>query len=467
MDTHAGYENEAENLQGPLAGVSAADIADIASRNAFARGERYKRQGRVVSLRVEDGGAALRARVRGSGRQPYTVSITIGRNLAGLPDIEGFCSCPVGYNCKHVVAALLKAVDGGVPQPVTAAPAGPAPVSLAPDLAAWIDRLARLRDSETDDYPPDVRQRLIYVLAPEATAGGTARWAVQAMSVRLLKDGSFSDRSSSYDLSQGANPSPPKFLRPADRDIIRRLGGVPYYGVSARGRTLVGEAGAEALAAMIATRRARWGSLLGPVLARGPERSGRIGWRLDDGGAHRTVVTVEPADGMQVAALAPPWYVEVATGVAGPVETGLPPRTAEAILAAPPVPAHQNALVRAAIEKRYPALAGVVPPDAPPVERIAGPPVPGLRFVARDVSRGDGYQYYGYGWTPPKTAVGGRYPAVQPFFRYGAIEVPSGDGRETPTFACDGRLFEVTRDRRAERAALKRLEGVGFGSVPY
>src|SRR3981081_222531 len=47
-----------------------------------------------------------------------------------LEFVHGQCSCPVGYNCKHVAALILAAAS-----PVTG-PAPSAPVSTAPALAA-------------------------------------------------------------------------------------------------------------------------------------------------------------------------------------------------------------------------------------------------------------------------------------------------------------------------------------------
>ena len=44
------------------------------------------------------------AGVRGRGRS-YLQRIAVGDDGAGY--VEGICSCPVGYDCTHVVAALI------------------------------------------------------------------------------------------------------------------------------------------------------------------------------------------------------------------------------------------------------------------------------------------------------------------------------------------------------------------------
>ena len=82
--------------------MSRDDIEDITSRNAFSNGERYWRQGRVLSLTTEKDDTRIKARVRGGRRQPYSLKIDIVDVNGELLDIVGECSCPVGFNCKHV-----------------------------------------------------------------------------------------------------------------------------------------------------------------------------------------------------------------------------------------------------------------------------------------------------------------------------------------------------------------------------
>ncbi|MDA7087178.1 DEAD/DEAH box helicase [Pseudomonas sp. SA3-5] len=70
----------------------------------FSRGLDYAKQGRSTLLSLK--GETLLASCRGSGAQTYQQRI----NLQSFPQgwsVNGHCSCPVGFNCKHVVAALL------------------------------------------------------------------------------------------------------------------------------------------------------------------------------------------------------------------------------------------------------------------------------------------------------------------------------------------------------------------------
>lgn len=70
----------------------------------FQRGKAYAAQNRSTVLNLQDN--TLTAQCKGSAGQTYLQTITLVER-DGHYDINGRCSCYVGYNCKHVVAALL------------------------------------------------------------------------------------------------------------------------------------------------------------------------------------------------------------------------------------------------------------------------------------------------------------------------------------------------------------------------
>ena len=82
----------------------AANIDDA----SHARGAAYWRNGNVRSAKWQKRGReapVLIGRVSGSvGYYDQVIRVDAARG-----SIDGDCSCPVGHNCKHVVAALLAA----------------------------------------------------------------------------------------------------------------------------------------------------------------------------------------------------------------------------------------------------------------------------------------------------------------------------------------------------------------------
>jgi superfamily II DNA or RNA helicase len=433
----------------------------------------------------------IKARVQGSERLPYAQTIEIADIDGEFLDIEGECSCPVGFNCKHVAAVLFGAMaqqsraSRATPRVVPAAsgrsghagslellpdlkpsraPPVPVPEVLDPSLAGWLDSLTRLEQTETEDYPPDIRQRLIYVLDAGQHHVGVPHVAVTPTSVRLLKDGSFSDKTIVFNPGNGLQPNVGKFIRPSDRDILRRLREMRYAATGQAAIALVGEEGASALEAMIATGRTHWGSVAGLVITRGPARRGQLTWRLADNGAQFPDFAIEEAPEVLVLRLSPPWYVEATTGIMGPVETGFAARIAAEILSAPPVPARQGKLLRAAIARRLPALAAIEPPELEP-QQIGGPPVPSLRLMVLHSTPS-----HDFGFAIP-SSIGLLEPEPLPvarlFYRYAGVEVGADDTRDRPTFARDARIVEVARDRSAERKAVALLDDLGFEPLSH
>jgi hypothetical protein len=101
------------------------------------RGRDYARRGHVDSVEaLEDG--ALEAWVSNGRGGSYRQRIALGRGVA-----DGVCSCPVGHDCKHVVAALTvwAARQGGRPR-----------------LAAPVQgRLGRIRETPSAGRQPEAR----------------------------------------------------------------------------------------------------------------------------------------------------------------------------------------------------------------------------------------------------------------------------------------------------------------------
>ncbi|RDH45495.1 DEAD/DEAH box helicase [Zooshikella ganghwensis] len=84
------------------------DIEDNISSTFVRRGKDYFRHGHVDKVYWDSDDDVIRSVV--SGRNRYTQEIHVSQYY-GEVDIDGYCSCPVDYNCKHVAAALLKYLE--------------------------------------------------------------------------------------------------------------------------------------------------------------------------------------------------------------------------------------------------------------------------------------------------------------------------------------------------------------------
>ena len=140
------------------------DLYSFFSRSAFEKAHVYQAQGRVKELEVSEDLTHVRAKVRGSGSNEYRVDIQLEFTGDRLSDLDGECSCPMNFNCKHVAATLLEATSG---KPLSRrwrpgkSAAAPPPV-LGYEVVNWLENVGNA--VRGDDYPAEVNQRLLYRL---------------------------------------------------------------------------------------------------------------------------------------------------------------------------------------------------------------------------------------------------------------------------------------------------------------
>lgn len=97
-----------------LHSVDPATLSEVVDDRSYARGARYADQQAVVRMRWDEPRNALVGSVHGRHGEFYeTVAYFDARGDAGLEFAEGDCDCPVGFNCKHVVALVLTAMRAG------------------------------------------------------------------------------------------------------------------------------------------------------------------------------------------------------------------------------------------------------------------------------------------------------------------------------------------------------------------
>jgi superfamily II DNA or RNA helicase len=424
------------------------DIQRTVTPGALEKATLYQRRRRAFVTDMADDGTRIEGRVQGTQRRPYTVTIELGIRPDDTVRIDGSCSCPVGFNCKHVASLLIESMATPEGRKLAASTSGPV---LSPQAESWLAELDRAVALSEDAYPPSIRQRLIYVLSIVEDLLGPPRPVLELRSVRLLKDDSFSGKAAHYDPQSAFSGTPARYLRGSDMPVLRRLmhmRGLYGYG-GGRSHGLSGETGAEVLELVLATGRCRWQSLDGPVMAPAEPRRGTLGWTMMDNGAQKPIVSVE--GGGTAVCLIPPWYVDGEAAACGPLQIDVPPRVAAALMQAPTVEPQQAAALRGKLAERLPAHSQVLPVEPSPPDVIGGPPTPVLQLARRTLRPA----FNGYSWAAPSAPQDLQVARLA--FAYGPIVLPAHDQRERPLFARDGRLFTIDRDRTQENRLRKRL----------
>ena len=450
----------------------------------ISKGQAYFRKGRVQSCTAYPKGKdwLVEALVHGSAPEPYEVTARIMHGDGDVV-IEADCSCPLECDCKHVTAALLKLAD--TPQQLAAeelfampeqngyrahnAPnAVPFPRSevprpgLSPQWALWLKSVAPPSGSkpETGLAPSheDEQERLLYILRLQGE-----RLKVELSVVQRLQNGAYG-QPQNYHFSNLLHASTPgRFVRPLDLQLARRLV-LAQRSFNTYEVFLENEAGVEALKEILATDRCHFGGSgkKHPVLALGPARLARPCWRMDAHGKQSPHFEVEGPVTQILPGLAPPWYVDEASGTCGPLETGMSNELAGAWLSAPSITAGESAAISDAWATRAPIASLPVPQKVEVVDSPRAKPIPRLRLYSAPVQQCR-YEIYGYARSKHEQERILSFARLE--FNYGGVLVRSGHPGETLEQFAEGRLHRLRRKIPAENKFLRRMYHMGFEPV--
>jgi len=330
------------------------------------------------------------------------------------------------------------------------------PAPLPNEVEAWLRTLQAAQAEDTEDYPPNVRKRLIYVL------GRPPHSPVPSLvleTVELRRDGSMSGPGRHYH-HQPHSSQQPRFIRPSDRAILR------MFAVNGTGAGF-----ADTLRAIIGTGRGRWASWDGPALHEGTPIPGSIAWNLAQDGSQRPHLDLPPP--LQPLMIGTPWYADPRTGAVGPVQTGLPDRIVQAMLSAPALAPAVAGRVATEIARRAPQQPLPQPAPLAPPERLHAPFQPHLRLLATHLppSPQESYARANLAALGRQAMLGRvsdeplRVPLARLSWRYGDLDMPADSPQDV--MVRDGRLVQVVRDPVGEQLAATRLRRLGFSRVGH
>ena len=248
----------------------------------FDSGLAYARQGRVLRIGPGDDEGEIEAQTKGARPTPYRQSIRRTLARSGKLPFIGRCTCPMGWNCKHVAAVLAAlaqeygTADRPAPPPSVPTPhaLAPAPASqhagLPPLVAAW------LRDLPADsaERPERVtRERLVYVLEVRASPRSARQLAVTSFTQSIRKDGSLG-AVKKYEPHRVETPA--RYLTAADRIILRRLARFAHR----HGGLTEDDDPPELIDRIVATGRAYWSAPDGMQLLLVEPLQGKLTWEV-------------------------------------------------------------------------------------------------------------------------------------------------------------------------------------------
>lgn len=462
--------------------ITEANIRRAIGEPSFSRGESYFRRGMVRQIDIVSAGR-LTGEVWGSGRKTYTQSIDLAHTRGGdLAGINGTCSCPVGYNCKHVAAAVLTAreelnrlslansglvaerpLDPVRPPPPKKPEAEPRLQKLPGAVQAWLGDwrrpAAKARGHRPDPAAEPFGDRLFYVF--EHQRFGEA--IVQPFKGRLKKSGEIGANPTQYDL-RGFSGAP-KFLNALDLTLLAQLAFYSTHGYPVGYNWPDAEALKPLLKQIVDTGRARYGAIGGVSLAWGDPQSVSFSWEEEENGDQKLIARDDLDRPVGVLPFPVPLYVDQASGLIGELHSPHSADTIRRLANAPAIPPEAAGIVSETLAN---ASVDAPAPTAVQIREVADlRPSAHLRLYGVDRPIPSMAGYYGgrIGEDGPAVET---YPCIRLYMRYdGAPDLVDRGDDDDIRFKGEGGLVVFRRRKGLEDELYRRLgEAVGpYGGV--
>ena len=327
--------------------IGRGDLRRAVGHVAFARGLDYFERGMVRSVEF-DTPCRVNGRVSGSRSKPYSVWATLALEVDGrLLSVEGHCSCPVGFNCKHVAAVLLAAQESSEGR--IDVDYGAASEALSGDVRQWLDRWPEAgagRSEKRPASPPSRSQEhLFYVIHRDAMR----RAHITPYRSYLRKDGTIGTNFREFQERNSSGTQ--KYVTVEDAAILGKLdyyadGGYPRGYSWPEGEELIG-----LIREIVDTGRARAEEIRGAALSWAEPRRCELAWSVGESGEQEIVTRDGAGSPVTLLPFPTPLFVDPESGEIGVAETALKPRMASWFAAAPAVRRGSVAAVAAKLSR--------------------------------------------------------------------------------------------------------------------
>ncbi len=415
-----------------------ADIVRWLGTNEVRKGESYISH--VNHLQVTPD--AITARVQGTARVPYEITLQLSETPGGLSRLDdAYCTCPVGYECKHAAAVLLAAL---------AQRDRPMINSIDSAVLAWASQAREALAAEVMKSAKPSTDTLIYVLRPRYSHNASpATWSIEIRKGRLSDQLDLS-RTKPWNNVERALLQPPQFVHEDDLPLLRLLwlqSNRDYY---QQDFPLTGKVGDETLRRALALGRLY--DARGRVLHAGAPRTATLEWGGEAGNIRPLFRTRPPAEFVLGTSL---WYLDDASGEVGPAETPCSGTVLQQLLALPPLTVADLPIVANVLREAAPELS--FPAGSEDIRTLDVPPVPMLELGTLVIRGSFYYRYY-----DPRTKL---FDYAIPGFRYGDVTLKPDDMREFFTDAA-GHTLRIVRHFDQEKQRLKEIAAHNLNALP-
>ncbi|MCK5888657.1 MAG: SWIM zinc finger family protein, partial [Methylococcales bacterium] len=409
------------------------DIEVACGATYYGRGEKYYRDGRVSGLKIDkdaEKSVIFSTSIEGSRNQVYQQHIRIDwKDDFTTVIVDGDCSCPIMYNCKHIAASCLEYLF----LTTQILPSSGADNTSAACLD-WLNEF-----NEDQSVPEQGKEIIIYVLEKTATKHV---FSLNLIVTKYSKKGGLNKGRELSLNNLRYSYSYARYVQEEDKEI----GSLLYSLDSNYSATplIKGSVGFLALSKVLATGRLFLDNYrsAAPIEA-GVERKLAFSWQQEKNNDYRVQVAIEPKAILLMTD--PPLYLDASKGVVGPVQDlNISDKQLNKILLAPAVPERYVEEFSQRLTLEYPSIPLPAPKKIELVDITNIPPIPKITLFGEQVTETQ-YSHF-----------------IQVNFVYAHVTISAHKIEPFSTIKTDNGFFKIERGNQEEVAAIKQLLALGF-----
>ncbi|MCC8417734.1 MAG: DEAD/DEAH box helicase [Rickettsia endosymbiont of Bryobia graminum] len=438
------------------------DVVDNFLDKDYLRGKAYSQQGKVTNL-VYNNDRKLFARVQGTRRTPYEVEVEIIAGINNTKQFLGICSCPLGYECKHIVATLLEGIkilnsDNKIIDVTSEKLVQKENTTLFDHgVKLWLENCKKQTDNKTTNASGKI---LIYVISSSNTQ--EEAFIISPVTAYILKNGSFSNNQKPYRLEQMHYRA--EYIQDNDATILNLISGLvdPFNKHNSSLRIPTGEGALLLLKLLINTKRCYLTNegLPKNYLTMGEVRKAQLKWKTQSDGSQTINVIIENVPSPILLPLEPIHYIcpiSRTIGIAN-LNLDMPIKQVRHLLKAPVIKPQQITAVNKELMSIFDNLPTELLPSELSTTNLEINPVPILKLSEATI-----YQWKSGSW-------GSRVRANEPIsvavaslaFDYGGKSIDYYDQQKEISRFKDGQVQIINRNKQMEQGVIDYLQHLGF-----
>lgn len=475
------------------------DIIKNFSGKDYLRGHTYAQQGKVKNILYNSG--TLSAKVQGTRKTPYQVTVEINNGNNNTKYFKGYCSCPVEFQCKHIVATLLawhhiSSAEEVMGQPIVMIgnsvnvpkvnatpvqegsriidvtftetkalnqqkPNEVVPVTdtamLDPNLTTWLECLQEPQEKPS----PNQGKILIYIIEPTKNKEA---FTVSSYVAYILKKGGFSDNKTPYTLNQVDSYNRATYVQDSDVEILSLIAGLMPSSDRYRS-TFAIPAGTGAillLKLLMDSNRCYLTKVASPsdYLTMAQPRNATISWKTQSDGTQTIHVGVEGTTHPIILPLTPPHYIcpiSRTIGIAN-INSSITDQQLATLLKAPAVKPQQASIVSQKLSSILGTNTTELLPAELPICKLNVKPIPVLKLTEITIQ-----PQKVHAWHSRPTGEKITMAAATLSFDYQGKTINYYDHKPEFSRFKGGEVQIIARDKAMEQEQMDHLRDLGFG----